>query len=219
MIIVVEGPSAVGKTSLLRTFPASQVVGEEWEALGIPRGSGPEKPQSKDVQDFWVELHTMRWQKLLETKSSLGHAYADTDPVKLYYNFALVKRGYMEREVFERGFAQTEHAFLQSLLGFADHVIVLSAPPDILLQRKINDSSRHRSQFALHSHLGPLIEEYYTLLERLRPGTVHFIDATSDRRDEITSALVAKLMPSSNTRSDLSTLRHLKQSLDVLLPM
>ncbi|HEY4383504.1 MAG TPA: hypothetical protein VGN34_03375 [Ktedonobacteraceae bacterium] len=174
MIIVVEGPSAVGKTSLLRIFPASQVVGEEWEALGIPRGSGPEKPQSKEAQAFWVELHTRRWQKLLATETSLGNAYADTDPVKLYYNFALVKLGYMERDVFEEGFVQTEQAFLQSSLGFADHVIVLSAPPDVLLQRKNADASRQRGHFHLHARLGSLIKEYYTVAKtRYYPNIMH----------------------------------------------
>jgi hypothetical protein len=217
MIIVIEGPSAVGKTSLLHTFPSSQVVGEEWEALGIPRGSGPENPQSKEAQTFWISLQIRRWQKLLEIEASSGNTYADTDPVKLYYNFALARSGHMEREIFEEGFAQTEQAFAQGLLGFADHVIVLSAPPDVLRQRKNGDSTRRRSNFGLHARLGSLIEEYYTVIEHLRPGTVHFLDASRDIKSERLSALISKLTPSSSARSDRDTLHHLKQQLDTLL--
>jgi len=36
MISVIEGPSAVGKTTLAQSLSSQQVVTEDWDALGFP---------------------------------------------------------------------------------------------------------------------------------------------------------------------------------------
>lgn len=217
MIAVVEGPSAAGKTSALRPMPPELVVGEEWDALGIPRGSGPAEPRGRAAQRFWVDLNARRWDLLLEAEAAFGRAYADTDPLKLYYNFALVAVGAVAREVFEDGFRYTRTAMAARRLGFADHVILLSAPPEVLAARRAGDATRRRLNFDLHVRLGTPMDRYYAALDRLRPGTVHHIDAGRDVQPAAVQATVRGLEAIQRERYDVELLHQLKRELDKAL--
>lgn len=216
MLVAVEGPSAVGKTTLLGLVPAERVVGEEWEALGIPRGSGPAEPRGVDAQRFWVDLNARRWGLLLDCERRHGEAYADTDPLKLYYNFALTSLGEMPREVFAEGWRWTLRAMEERRLGFVDRVVYLRASPSKLAERKAGDASRRRGGFELHVRLGSAMEAYYAALERLRPGTVRWLDTEGGVPEEGKSGL-RDPGTEQRDRYDASIIGQLKHDLDRLL--
>lgn len=218
MLVTVEGPSAVGKSTFLRqATTVESIVGEEWEALGIPRGSGPAEPLALEAQRFWIDLNARRWELLLDVEGRCGTAYADTDPLKLYYNFALAKVGELPRGVFEEGWRLSREAFRQNRLGVVDRVMYLKASAATLAERKAGDTSRARRNFALHQRLGEAMEGYYATLERLWPGTVCWLDAEGEvsRHAALPEAL-SRGAPRRD-RYDVALLDDLKAELDRLL--
>ncbi len=134
VLIAVEGPPAVGKMTLLMGVPKELVVGEE--PLRIPPRTTPE-----EVLRLGVALNERRWTRLLGAESASGQAYADSDPLKLYYGFfsaavgglpASWPIGTTAREVFEEGWWLHRESVIERRLGFVDQVVLLYAPPGVL---------------------------------------------------------------------------------------
>jgi hypothetical protein len=220
MLIAVDGPSAVGKTTLLRSLPTEQVVGEDWEPLGVSRADRPADPLGEEMYRFQVDISERRWAKLLDVEARHGVAFADTDPLKLYYDFATVAVGAKPRIAFERDAHATRLAVAAGRLGFVDHVLLLSASPETLAARRARDleeTGRRRGNFSLHQRLGPAMEAYYAALEGLRPGTVHLLDAGANARPRAL-ALLARLAPHGYERHALQILDSLVARLEAILP-
>ncbi len=217
MLVAVEGPSAVGKSTLLRlAAPASSVVDEDWEAVGLSRAAGPAEPLSVEAQGFWVDLNIRRWALLLEVEQRCGIAYADTDPPKLYYNFALARIGELPRGVLEQQWYLTREAIGQRRLGFVDRVVYLDAAPRTLARRRAGDTSRTRRNFRLHQRLVGAMGDFYATLERIRPGTVRWMDAEREV-SKTTAGEALTLDASRRDRYDLTSLDALKAELDRIL--
>ena len=210
MIIVVEGPSAVGKTTLLRHLPTSHVVSEDWSALGFPPEQWPDL-DTPAGQAFGVGASSHRWKLLCDVEHHFGSAYADTDPLKLYYNFALALHGTRSRALLEMTFEGCRHAMQTEQLGFADRVMFLQATAATLRSRKQQDASRQRRRFDLHVELIDAFAHYYMLLEQVRPGTVRFYD--TDQGDSTPSILSHPLPPRPPyARYDLHTFDALREA-------
>lgn len=207
MLIVVEGPSAVGKTTLLDRVRAERVVGEE--ALRVPPGMG-----AMGAIPYAVESSARRWHRLLEAEARYGRAYADGDPLKLYYDYARVAVGDLDRAVYDAGWRSIAQAMDECRVGFADRVVYLFASPQTLAHRKASDATRRRGKFTLHVRLIPAMRAYYAVLERLRPGTVRWLDAEDDPRSETVSELEGSTLDLRRDRYDVSTLGRLKEELD-----
>lgn len=175
MITVVEGPSAVGKTTLLHQLPTALIITEDWSALGFPPEQWPDL-DTPEGQAFGVRASSHRWKLLCDVEHLFGSAYADTDPLKLYYNFALALHGTRSRAQLEMTFELCRHAIKTEQLGFADRVVFLRATAATLRSRKQQDASRQRRRFDLHMELIDAFAHYYMLLEQVRPGTVMFYD-------------------------------------------
>ena len=218
MLVTVEGPSAVGKTTLLRRATSVQnVVDEEWEAVGIPRGSGPAEPLALEAQRFWIDLNARRWELLLDVERRCGRAYADTDPLKLHYNFALTEVGELPRRVFEEGWRLSREAFRQRRLGFVDRVVYLKASTATLAERKAADGFRTRRNFGLHQRLGEAMEGYYAALEGLRPGTVCWFDAEGEVSRHAALPEALSHGAPRRDRYDVALMEEFKAELDRLL--
>lgn len=214
MIIVVEGLSAVGKTTLLRSMPPAQVVVEagveihQEDGQLLPPAPGQETPQ------FWVNRQMQRWRRLLDIERQYGRAYADTDPIKLHYAFGLALIGARARDAFDAECEVIREAMTAGQLGFADHIVLLSAPPEVLAARKAADATKPRHNFALHARLGPSLAAYYASLERLRPNTVHHIEVDEYTQTEDASAAIQRLDATRPGRYDVEVLRQFKHALD-----
>lgn len=220
MLVTVEGPSAVGKTTLLRrAVPAESVLGEDWAAVGVPGAAEPAEPLSLGAQRFWVDLNIRRWELLVDVEARRGMACADTDPPKLYYNFALLKAGELPREVFEGQWRLSREAIQDCRLGFVDRVVYLKASEEVLAERMAADTSRTRRNFWLHQRLTEAMEGYYAALERIRPGTVRWIDAEGEipRRSAIGALSGEASEASRRDRYDVALLDDLKAELDQIL--
>lgn len=207
---MVEGPSAVGKTPLLGEMPPEQVVGEE--PLRTPDGTSRE-----ETLPHAVALNARRWNRLLEVEERHGCAYADGDPLKLYYDFARVSIGELDREAYETGWLLMERAMVEERIGFVDHVAYLFASPEALARRRAGDVTRRRRKFALHARLIHAMRAYYEALELIRPGTMRWLNAEEDLPEAIPSAL-REQSPYRRNRYRVSDLELLKQELDRMLP-
>jgi len=94
VIIVVEGPSASGKTTWIQTHALDGVVAES--ALADP----PEDASAAAL--FWAENGARRWEQAIATEQRAGISVCDTDPLKLHYGWSLWRIGAGSRQVFKR---------------------------------------------------------------------------------------------------------------------
>jgi hypothetical protein len=198
VIVVVEGPSAAGKT----TWCARHVG--RYVAEYTPTGREP--VDAAALARHWTRVAVARWRSALELERADGVAYCDTDPVKLHYAWGMAALGLAPRARFDRELAVTREAFRSGALGFADAVLV--ALPDVatLRRRRDGDATRHRRNFAKHVQLREPLQQWYAALDDLDPGRVTWhlpADGTpalpeprARRCDlELLDALVAALPP------------------------
>ncbi|MFI5935657.1 hypothetical protein [Actinoplanes sp. NPDC051494] len=164
MIVVVEGPTAAGKTSWCRRYVGRFVA----EA----RGSGPVPDDEATLARHWVRTGMRRWTSALELEREDGVAFCDTDPVKLHYSWGMAALGLAPRARFDRELVVTREAFRTGRLGFADAVLVGMPETDTLQRRRDGDDTRRRRNFAAHVQLREPLQQWYSALESLSPGRV-----------------------------------------------
>lgn len=165
MIIVLEGPTAAGKTTW-GLMQAGAVLVPETEA-------GTQPPTGvQAAARFWAESGAERWKHASEIESRAGVAVCDTDPLKLHYSWSRCRIGAGDANDFWQQAAAYREMIATSRLGFADRYFV--AIPDLktLETRRAIDLSRRRRNFDLHARLGTPLREWYTAIEELRPGSV-----------------------------------------------
>ena len=164
MIVVVEGPSAAGKTTWSQQHGAL-VVGED--RLLAPADAIPEESTR-----FWLEANCSRWAVALETEAHFGDAVCDTDPLKLNYQYCLARIGALPWRVVHDAVGSYRDAIVEKSLGIAD-VIVCSFPAvEVLEQRKLTDESRRRRNFELHRQMSEPLHDWYGALDSAEPGRV-----------------------------------------------
>jgi AAA domain len=166
MLIVVEGVSAAGKTTWASRH-ASAVINEA-------TGPAPNTTDTSAVGMYWSDKHSERWQSGLELEHMHAVVCFDTDPLKMHYPWCLWQTGQSTREVWMSSVEASRVRVAEKQLGFADRVILLEPPEDIVREQKIHDATRRRSSFEAHLRLRKPLRHWYELLEDLSPGTVVF---------------------------------------------
>lgn len=170
MIVVVEGPSAAGKTTWVRKYHASVAVWEDEPVGETPGHDGDERAYA----EFWTEVHCRRWATACGIERRQGLAVCDTDPCKLHYIWTLWKIGEATRTAWEATAEATRASFEHGQLGLAD-IFLVSVPSSVELQaRKDGDSPRRRGNFQLHARLAEPLRAWYRAIERTGPGRVHW---------------------------------------------
>ncbi|WP_082772364.1 hypothetical protein [Actinoplanes sp. TFC3] len=164
MIVVVEGPSAAGKTAWCRRY-VGRYVPES-------RGSGPVQADEAAQARHWVRTGMARWAMAGELEREDGVAFCDTDPVKLHYAWGMAALGLAPRARFDRELAVTREAVRSGRLGFADAVLVGLPDTETLQRRRDGDDTRRRRNFAAHVQLREPLQQWYSALESLAPGRV-----------------------------------------------
>jgi hypothetical protein len=166
VIVVVEGPSASGKTTWSVTHAALSLVSE------TPSATPPPDPEA--AARFWADEGSSRWARALDVERETGLAVCDTDPLKLHYSWSLWRIGEGSELEFRRQAAAYREAMANGRIGFADCFLVGVPDAETLEARRAQDATRRRRNFALHSRLGPPLREWYATIERLRPGSVRW---------------------------------------------
>ena len=168
MIVVVEGPSAAGKTAWSTDHGAGNVV---------PETGGVELPvdlADESLGEFWTDMNCRRWAQAVAVEAERGVAVCDTDPLKLHYDYCLAAVGAATWRRFEVGVSLTMQAISDRRLGIADMFLVSIPSDEVLERQRAFDSTRRRRNFDLHRRLVPSLRDWYATLDRLDPGRVHW---------------------------------------------
>jgi hypothetical protein len=168
MIVVVEGPSAAGKsTCASHMAPAASLVPE---AAGLDPPAGSSRP----VAEFWTDANANRWAAALRMEAETGLAVCDTDPLKLHYDFCLMRIGVLGLGQMRADVRAAREAISTQRLGIADLVVCEIPEPEVLELRKRNDPARSRRRFDLHRRLAEPLHEWYAALAELEPNRVQW---------------------------------------------
>lgn len=166
MIVVVEGPSAAGKTTWCRRH-ARHLVDEY-----SPAGDEPDPRDAVAQVMFWADVNSQRWQEAIRSERLHGTVVCDTDPVKLHYSWTLARIGRRAPARFAAEVEATRAAVARGLLGLADVHLVSIPSPAALQAQKQADQTRRRHSFAVHRLLAEPLREWYEALARLDPQRV-----------------------------------------------
>lgn len=168
MIVVMEGPSAVGKTTWCRTRCPEVSIEEASESIEAPSlDSDP-----TEVAEFWSNFNAGLWRAGLEMERMCGLAVFDSDPFHLYFSWALWKVGFLTRALFEKELALYRRAIEQQRIGFADYMVWREAPLDELRRRAKADSTRRRHRHEVYLSLIPWMKSWFEARERMLPGSL-----------------------------------------------
>jgi hypothetical protein len=165
MIVVVEGPTAAGKTTWCRRH-VGRYVGASRAATGL------EPSDEGLLARHIVREGIRRWDAARELEQQDGLAFCDTDPVRLHYAWGMAALGFAPRARFDRELAVTREAFRTGRLGFSDAVLVNLADTETLQRRRDSAEARTPRAFAEHVQLREPLQQWYAALESLDPGRV-----------------------------------------------
>lgn len=166
MIVVVEGPSAAGKTTWCTAHGSDNVITE------TGRIEQPAVSLDHELARFWRDVNCRRWAQALRVEHERGLAVCDTDPLKLHYDYCLARIGSASWERFEAGVAVAAEAIASHQLGIADVILVNISDDETLARQRNSDPTRSRKNFELHRRLGPALRDWYQTLARLDAGRV-----------------------------------------------
>jgi hypothetical protein len=170
MILVVEGISAIGKTTWCAKHGGQHVVVENGRFEGEPdRLQDP-----AGAAAFWAERNVDRWQAALAMEETSSWALCDSDPLKLHYAWSLWQIGEAREQDWLLDLAATRETIAQGRIGFADSYIVGRIDPTLARQRAQADSTRRRGNFELHVRLQTALLNWYSALDKALPGRVRF---------------------------------------------
>ncbi len=180
-IICLEGPSAVGKTTL---------AGELARAIGVEivaeLSAGP-PPDIHDSAQWFVERHVERWGQACSLARRAPFVILDGDPFKgLWYDWIYAADGCSGVEA--NAALYREHV-RQGTLAFPDLYVLLHAPEAQLRQRRSGDPTRTRRNFDKHLALIEPQHRYFAALHDAAPGQVLFLETTD--RDALVPAIHA----------------------------
>ncbi len=113
MIIVIEGASAVGKTTWCRGMPRDQVLFEGEPPAGpAPPGASDRLPADpRPVAEYWANENVRWWSMARDISDRLGWVVCDTDPFKLHWSWTLWVTGLSSSEYWQRCREPTQQAF------------------------------------------------------------------------------------------------------------
>jgi len=173
-ILCIEGPSAVGKTTVCR------VLEDEHGFVRIAEVNehfvrGPHEPP------FWYfERQVERWRMAQTISSAGGIALLDGDALQpLWYNWIFSQdaaQSMPDTLAFYR--TQIEHGSL----GLPDRYFVLMSSEDALRARKAADASRSRRNFDRHLQLVAPQLAYFRAVQDTAPDRVRFLQADDVRQ-------------------------------------
>ena len=180
-IICVEGPCAVGKTTLAAALARSAGVSMIEEVSGPPPIGVP--------QELWfVGKHVETWRHAARLAARDPLVVLDGDPFKgLWYDwvFAPDPRTAVAKAA-ELYMVELHHG----ALGVPDLYVALNATEEQLRKRRMGDVTRSRRSFEKHLRLVRPLQRYFTELATIVPAHVLRLE-TADRDPLLSKVLEA----------------------------
>ena len=182
-VVCLEGPSAVGKTTL-----AAALARECGAAVVAELDAGPAPPVGQSAAWF-VEQHAALWRCAQGLTSSAPLVVLDGDPFKgFWYNRVYAEEGWEGVDAVAPLYrAQVE----RGALAFPDLYVVLTASVEELRRRRDADATRRRRNFDKHLRLVEPLRRYFSALREAAPARVIFPDTR--RRDHLVGEVTAAL--------------------------
>jgi thymidylate kinase len=167
--ICLEGPSAVGKTTL------AAALARAWGGEIVAElSAGP--PPNHNAAQWFVEQHVARWRRACALARRAPVVILDGDPFKgLWYNWIYAADGWPRVE--ENAALYREHV-RHGTLAFPDLYVLLRASEAQLRQRRSGDPTRTRRNFEKHLALIEPQRRYFAALNDAAPGRVLFLETT-----------------------------------------
>ena len=170
MIIVVEGPSAAGKSTWIATHcrPATVIS----EAPAAPAPDAAVDPEGAAAH--WAAISAARWRAASQAEQRTGLAVCDTDPLKLHYVWSLWRTGHASRRQWHAELTATRQLFAGQRLGIADLILIEIPDAAALAARRRADPARRRRNFDLHAQLSGPLRDWYHAVAQLDPSRVRW---------------------------------------------
>ena len=169
-VVALEGPSAVGKTTLLAA------LAREAGAAVVPELSAAMPPLAEPTRWF-IDQSAALWRQARAAAEGAPFAVLDGDPFKgLWYNWIYADEGWAGVEVTEPLFrARIE----RGALAFPDLYVILTASEEELRDRRAGDAMRQRRRFEKHLRMLHPQRRYFAALQSADPPRVVFLDTSA----------------------------------------
>ena len=170
MIIVVEGPSAAGKTTWIAAHRhGAAVIAEAQPGPAPHRGSDP-----ASAAIHWAKVSASRWAAACQAEQRAEIAVCDTDPFKLHYVWCLWQTGHATARQWRAEMNANRQLFASGRLGIADLILVSIPEQAVLSARHHADTTRRRRNFDLHAQLAHPLRDWYRAVSALDPDRVRW---------------------------------------------
>jgi thymidylate kinase len=163
-ILALEGPPAVGKTTL------SRALAEQFGAMVIPELDASGAPSPRDAEPWFTDRHAAAWQQAERDAAQAPLVVMDGDPWKgLWYNWLHADEGWPGIDVVAPLCAA---AIDHGRLALPDLWIILDADVDTLRARRAGDPTRRRRNHDRHLTRLPMFSRYMHALAAIAPSRV-----------------------------------------------
>jgi hypothetical protein len=170
VIVVVEGPSAAGKTTW--------IAAHRGEAAVIPEAESGQAPRSaNDLVEsaaHWAQVSADRWAKATQAERQYDLVLCDTDPFKLHYAWCRWQSGNAAIGEWRAAMDAHRQLFAGHRLGIADLILVSIPDQATLAARRERDHTRGRRNFRLHAQLTEPLRDWYTAISQLDSDRVQW---------------------------------------------
>lgn len=176
MIICLEGPSAVGKTTV------ASALADQFGAAVIPEVNILFTRPAQESATWYFERQVQRWKLALQENQTHRFVVLDGDPFQpLWYNWAYNYIGWQGLDVLSNFYQEQVNL---GHLAFPNIYYVLSADEADLSERKARDKTRARRGFEKHLLFVLPQKRYFEAMQQFCPSRVAFVPA-----DTINSAV------------------------------
>lgn len=169
LVVCIEGPSAVGKTTL------AAALARECGAFIVPEVDASAAPAIADSAAWFIDAHAAQ---SAHARAANGASFSvlDGDPFKaLWYNRVFAEQGWPGVDVVAPLY-RTHLA--RGTITWPDLYVVLDATEVQLRARRSGDATRARRGFEHHLRLIEPLRDHFMTLAAAAPGHVVFVDSS-----------------------------------------